>query len=130
MRGARQNFLYSKIMLWVALDRGLRLADKRSLPAPNRNNWIEQRDLIYEEVMTRGWNAEKQVFCMSYETRDDAVLDSSVLIMPLWYVVSSRIPSAEAASYTDPPVASSSRPRTPASSQLFARSSVPRRRED
>jgi hypothetical protein len=32
-----QNFLYSKIMLWVAVDRGLRLADKRSLPLKQRD---------------------------------------------------------------------------------------------
>lgn len=53
-----QNFLYSKIMLWVAVDRGLRLADKRSLPLPQRAKWLEVRDTIYEEVQNKGWNKE------------------------------------------------------------------------
>jgi GH15 family glucan-1,4-alpha-glucosidase len=56
-----QNFTYSKIMLWVALDRALRLADKRNLPCPNRLEWLKVRDTIYEEIMERGYNEEKQV---------------------------------------------------------------------
>ena len=57
-----QNFTYSKIQLWVALDRALRLADKRNLPCPNRMEWLKVRDTIYEEIMERGFNEEKQVF--------------------------------------------------------------------
>lgn len=56
-----QNFTYSKIQLWVALDRALRLADKRNLPCPNRFEWLKVRDTIYEEIMERSWNEEKQV---------------------------------------------------------------------
>ena len=48
-------------MLWVALDRALRLADKRNLPCPNRLEWLKVRDTIYEEIMERGYNEEKQV---------------------------------------------------------------------
>ncbi|GAA5870661.1 hypothetical protein JCM1840_006769 [Sporobolomyces johnsonii] len=54
VRGEKQNFLYSKIMCWVAVDRGLRLADKRSLPYPRRNKWLETRDAIYEEIQEKG----------------------------------------------------------------------------
>ncbi|GAA5913488.1 hypothetical protein JCM5296_001741 [Sporobolomyces johnsonii] len=39
-----------KIMCWVAVDRGLRLADKRLLPCPHRNKWLETRDAINEEI--------------------------------------------------------------------------------
>ena len=56
-----QNFTYSKIQLWVALDRALRLADKRNLPCPNRMEWLNVRDTIYEEIMERGFNEEKKV---------------------------------------------------------------------
>jgi GH15 family glucan-1,4-alpha-glucosidase len=56
-----QNFTYSKIQLWVALDRALRLSDKRCLPCPNRAEWLKTRDTIYEEIMTKGYNEEKQV---------------------------------------------------------------------
>lgn len=56
-----QNFTYSKIQLWVALDRALRLSDKRNLPCPNRAKWLQCRDTIYEEIMEKGFNEEKQV---------------------------------------------------------------------
>jgi GH15 family glucan-1,4-alpha-glucosidase len=56
-----QNFTYSKIQLWVALDRALRLADKRNLPCPNRMEWLQCRDTIYEEIMDKSFNVEKQV---------------------------------------------------------------------
>ena len=55
VRGGRRQFVYSKFMCWVALDRGLRLADKRSFPA-DRAAWLKARDAVYEEVMARGWN--------------------------------------------------------------------------
>lgn len=76
--------------LRVALDRGLRLADKRSLPAPNRELWLKNRDQIYEEVQTKGWNAKEQFFSQSYESPE--VLDSSILIMPLTLVPLSLSP--------------------------------------
>ncbi|WWC89044.1 uncharacterized protein L201_003962 [Kwoniella dendrophila CBS 6074] len=90
VRGKKKNFLYSKVMLWVAIDRGLRLADKRCLPCPNRYKWIEARDKIYEEVQTKGWNNEKGFFSQSYEDKES--LDSAVLIMPLVFFMSAADP--------------------------------------
>jgi GH15 family glucan-1,4-alpha-glucosidase len=60
---------------------GLRLADKRSLPCPRRNRWLEARDELYEQIMQKAWNPEKKFFAQSYDEID--VLDSAVLIMPL-----------------------------------------------
>lgn len=54
VRNNRQHFTYSRIMLWVAFDRGLRLAEKRTLPCPNRQKWLEARDTLYEEIMEKG----------------------------------------------------------------------------
>lgn len=54
VRSRKQNYTYSKVMLWVAFDRGLRLAEKRCLPCPNRARWMETRDEIYEEIMAKG----------------------------------------------------------------------------
>lgn len=54
VRNKKQHFTYSRIMLWVALDRGLRLADKRCLPCPNRSAWMKARDDLYEEIMEKG----------------------------------------------------------------------------
>jgi len=81
VRDKHRNFTYSKIMLWVALDRGIRLADKRSLPCPNRMVWLQTRDMLYEEIMQKAWNAKGKYFGQSYEQTN--VLDASVLIMPL-----------------------------------------------
>lgn len=85
-RGQVQNFLYSKIMLWVAIDRGLRLADKRSsLPCPDRFNWIQVRDQLYDEIMQKGYNKERGHFSQSYESPN--VLDASILIAPLVFFI-------------------------------------------
>ncbi len=78
-RGGRQHFVYSKLMCWVALDRGLRLADKRSFPAP-RERWLAERDTLYEEILRRGWSEERQAFVQAYGSDR---LDASNLIMPL-----------------------------------------------
>ncbi len=84
VRGGRQHFVYSKVMCWVALDRGIRLADKRSFPS-DRNHWIKVRDQIYEEVMKKGWNEKKKSFVQHYGT--DA-LDASNLILPMTFFIS------------------------------------------
>ena len=54
VRNNKQHFTYSQIMLWVAFDRGLRLAEKRNLPCPNRAKWLEARDYLYETIMEKG----------------------------------------------------------------------------
>lgn len=54
-RGGKKDFVYSKVMCWVAVDRGIRLAEKRSFPCEIMK-WREVRDTIYEEVQTKGWN--------------------------------------------------------------------------
>jgi GH15 family glucan-1,4-alpha-glucosidase len=87
-RGGRKHFVYSKLMCWVALDRGLRLAEKRSFPA-DRERWLKVRDEIYEEIMERGWNEERQTFVQAY---DDDTLDASNLMMPLVFFLSAKDP--------------------------------------
>jgi pentatricopeptide repeat protein len=88
VRGGRRHFVYSKLMCWVAVDRGLRLADKRSFPA-DRDRWLKVRDEIYEEVMERGWNPELKTFVQAY---DSDILDASNLIMPLVFFVAPKGP--------------------------------------
>ncbi|KAJ7708193.1 glycoside hydrolase family 15 protein [Mycena rosella] len=85
VRNKKRHFTYSKVMLWVAMDRGLRIADKRSLPCPHRNEWLAARDALYEEIMNKAWNKELGHFGQSYEETD--VLDSAVLIMPLVFFI-------------------------------------------
>jgi len=88
MRNRQEHFVYSKIMNWVALDRGLRLADKRALPA-DRAKWMSERDRIYEEVMTLGWNEKRHAFTQYYGSDD---LDASLLIMPLVFFMAPNDP--------------------------------------
>jgi len=88
MRNREEHFVYSKVMNWVALDRGIRLAEKRAFPA-DRAKWIGERDRIYEEVMTRGWNKERRAFTQFYGSDD---LDASLLIMPLVFFMAPNDP--------------------------------------
>ena len=88
VRGGRQHFLYSKLMCWVALDRGLRLAEKRSFPA-NRTRWLKTRDKIFHDIMTRGYNQKVGAFVQHY---DSETLDASNLLMPLVFFVSPSDP--------------------------------------
>ncbi|PCH40589.1 glycoside hydrolase family 15 protein [Wolfiporia cocos MD-104 SS10] len=90
VRNRHRHFTYSKVMMWVAIDRGLRLADKRSLPCPKRNEWLAARDDLYEEIMQKAWNPEKKFFAQSYEDKD--VLDSSLMIMPLVFFMTPSDP--------------------------------------
>jgi GH15 family glucan-1,4-alpha-glucosidase len=88
MRNREEQFVYSKLMNWVALDRGIRLADKRSFPA-NREVWVRERDRIYDEVMAQGWNAKRNAFTQFYGSED---LDASLLIMPLVFFMAPNDP--------------------------------------
>jgi GH15 family glucan-1,4-alpha-glucosidase len=88
VRGGRRHFVYSKLMSWVAIDRGLRLADKRSFPA-DRAKWLAARDAVYEEVMTKGWDAKRRAFVQAFGS--DA-LDASALLMPLVFFMAPNDP--------------------------------------
>jgi GH15 family glucan-1,4-alpha-glucosidase len=79
VRGGRQNFTYSRLMSWVALERAIRIATQRGLPA-DIVKWRGQRDAIYNQIMTKGWNEERRAFVQHYDTH---VLDAGVLMMPL-----------------------------------------------
>ena len=88
MRSGRQSFVYSKLMCWVALDRGLRLADMSSFPA-ERDRWLRVRDQIYEEIMAKGWSPKRQAFVQAYGSDN---LDASLLLMPQVFFVSPKDP--------------------------------------
>jgi GH15 family glucan-1,4-alpha-glucosidase len=88
VRGGRRHFVYSRLMTWVAMDRGLRLAGKRSFPADHLR-WLTVRDQIYEEIMTKGWNEQRQAFVQYYGSDS---LDASNLIMPLVFFMAPTDP--------------------------------------
>jgi GH15 family glucan-1,4-alpha-glucosidase len=88
MRDGARRFTFSKVMCWVALNRALRLADKRSFPAP-RARWQETRDRIYEQVMAEGWDGGREAFVQAY---DSDALDAANLLMPLVFFLAPRDP--------------------------------------
>ncbi len=87
-RSATRKFLYSQVMCWVAIDRAIRLARKRSLPAP-LSKWENTRDEIYKAVHTNLWNANRQAFVQCEGTR---AMDAATLIMPLVKFISPTDP--------------------------------------
>ena len=88
VRGGQRHFTYSKLMAWVALDRGIRLAEKRSFPS-DKDRWLRVRDEIYEEIMEKGYSTERKAFVQSYGSES---LDASNLMMPLVFFVSPTDP--------------------------------------
>jgi GH15 family glucan-1,4-alpha-glucosidase len=78
-RGGRRQFTYSRLMCWVSVERAIRIANQRGLPA-NATRWGSTRDAIYHQIMERGWHRERAAFVQHYDTD---VLDASLLLMPL-----------------------------------------------
>lgn len=78
-RGEPRHFLYSKLYCWVALDRALQLAERAGLPG-DLDRWRQERELIRQAILTRGYNTELGAFTEAFE---DTVLDASALVVPL-----------------------------------------------
>jgi GH15 family glucan-1,4-alpha-glucosidase len=87
-RGGRQHFTYSRLMSWVAVERAIRVARQRGLPA-DLVAWARTRDDIYRQIMEKGWNEERGAFVQHYGSD---VLDASNLLMPLVKFVSPTDP--------------------------------------
>ena len=87
VRGGKQHFLYSRILCWVALDRGIKMAERRSFPYKER--WKKERDDIYNSVFKEFWDEEKKAF-MQYPGAD--TVDASALLMPLVRFISPKDP--------------------------------------
>jgi GH15 family glucan-1,4-alpha-glucosidase len=88
VRGGRRDFVYSRLMCWVAFERAMRMQSQRGLPG-DTIRWRTERDAIYEEIMERGWSAEKRAFVQYY---GGDVLDASNLLMPLVKFIGPRDP--------------------------------------
>ncbi len=79
VRGGPREFLYSRLMCWVAMDRGVRLALKRSFPAP-LDRWIRVRDEIYLDIFKSFWDADRKAFV---QYKGAKTTDAANLLMPL-----------------------------------------------
>ncbi|MGH9032371.1 MAG: glycoside hydrolase family 15 protein [Acidimicrobiia bacterium] len=79
VRGEPRDFLYSKLMCWVALDRAITLAHQ--LDAHDRvDDWKRVRAEIADAILTKGWNEQVGAFTQSFGSDD---LDASNLMMPI-----------------------------------------------
>ncbi|MGO9296016.1 MAG: glycoside hydrolase family 15 protein [Streptosporangiaceae bacterium] len=87
-RGGRKDFTYGRFQCWVALDRAIRLAGRRGRPG-NVGRWTAERDKLYHQIMSQGWNPLKGTFTQHYGSD---VLDASLLLMPLMGFVSPTDP--------------------------------------
>lgn len=88
VRAGKQRFLHSTVCCWVAVDRAIRIAEDRSLPAPIEK-WRRSRDEIYHSIFEDFWSDELEAF-VQYEGAER--VDASALLMPLLRVVSSKEP--------------------------------------
>ena len=79
VRGPRRHFTHSKVMAWVAFDRGLRLVEEFERKGPAAR-WRRARDEIQAEVLERGFDEELGSFVQSYGSKR---LDASLLTIPL-----------------------------------------------
>jgi GH15 family glucan-1,4-alpha-glucosidase len=79
VRGGPHHFVYSKVMCWVALDRGIRIAKQLHLEA-DFSRWTIVRDQIRADILVRGYNTAIGAFTQSY---DDTALDAANLLLPL-----------------------------------------------
>lgn len=78
VRGGPQPFLYSRLMCWAALDRGIRLAKEHSLKA-SLNRWESAREAIRQAVLNDGFNRDVGAFTQAFGS---SALDASALLIP------------------------------------------------
>ncbi|MFT3926680.1 MAG: glycoside hydrolase family 15 protein [Myxococcales bacterium] len=78
MRGGPRHFTHSKVMAWVAFDRGIKTAERFGLHAPLAE-WHATRRTIHDDVCARAYNPHKQAFTQVYGGHE---LDASLLAMP------------------------------------------------
>ncbi len=79
VRGGQKEFLYSRVMCWVAIDRAMRLARKRSLAAP-MERWHAVRNQIHEDIIKNFWDEKHQAFV---QYKNSQSVDASNLLMPM-----------------------------------------------
>ncbi|MDP9161320.1 MAG: glycoside hydrolase family 15 protein [Acidobacteriota bacterium] len=79
VRGPRRHFTHSKVMAWVAFDRGIKSIQEFEIEGPLKE-WSEIRDRIHEEVCQQAFSHEMGSFVQSYGSTN---LDASLLQIPL-----------------------------------------------
>jgi GH15 family glucan-1,4-alpha-glucosidase len=88
VRGGARPFLYSRAMCWLAIDRGMKIAQQRSYPAP-LVRWLRTRNEIYSSIYKDFWNPKLKSF-VQYKGAD--TLDASCLLLPMVKFISPNDP--------------------------------------
>ncbi len=88
VRGGRKHLLHSRLMCWVAFDRVIRLAQKRSLDAPLAE-WFEVRRKINDDILANFWDDELQSFV---QAKGEKTVDAALLLMPMMRYISPTDP--------------------------------------
>jgi GH15 family glucan-1,4-alpha-glucosidase len=79
IRGPLRHFTHSRVMVWAAFDRAISGVEKHGLPGP-LEKWRELRERVRDEVLTKGFNSERNTFTQHYDTDQ---VDSSLLLIPI-----------------------------------------------
>lgn len=78
VRGGKREFLYSRMMCWVAIDRAIKIGERHSYPLSPR--WREERDKIFHSIHYEFWNEQLQAFV---QYKGAHTVDAATLLMPL-----------------------------------------------
>ena len=84
IRNDKKEFLHTRLMCWVAMDRAIKIAENRSFPYPE-NEWHSIRSEIYKDIYHNFWN-EKLGAWVQYKGAEH--VDASALLMPLTHFIS------------------------------------------
>jgi GH15 family glucan-1,4-alpha-glucosidase len=84
VRDGRKHLLHSRLMCWVAFDRVIRLADKRSFDAP-LEKWRDNRRRINDDILDNFWSDDHQSFVRA---KGETAVDASMLLMPMMRFIS------------------------------------------
>jgi GH15 family glucan-1,4-alpha-glucosidase len=80
VRGERRHFTHSKVMAWVAFDRGIKAIEQFGYPDGSVDRWKAARDAIHAQVCEKGFDPKLGAFVQSYGS---SCLDASLLMIPL-----------------------------------------------
>jgi GH15 family glucan-1,4-alpha-glucosidase len=83
IRNEKKEFLHSRLMCWVAMDRAIKIAEHRSFPYPE-NEWQAVRDEIYNDIYHNFWNEDLQAWVQYKGAKN---VDASALLMPLTHFI-------------------------------------------
>jgi GH15 family glucan-1,4-alpha-glucosidase len=79
VRGGRRQFVHSKVMVWVAADRAVRMLERHPELPGDLDGWRAMREEVHREVCEKGYDPERNTFTQSYGSRE---LDAALLLIP------------------------------------------------